>query len=288
MKISRGHAQAFAAYFTWGVFPIYWKFLKHLSSVEILLHRVIWSFAFLLVLVLFSKKIKIVETIKLFKNHALVIASLAVLIGTNWLIYVYAVNTGHILEGSLAYFMTPIMNIVLGAWIFKEKLSKGMKTAACVAGFGVLLLILLNGSFPWIALSLALTFAIYGVIKKKTKVGGLESSFLENMVMFAPAVIVALFWRSEQSEALVLTDYFLLIGSGAVTALPILLFSLSTRAVPLNHSGVMQFMAPTLQFLIGHYMYNEPVSQIKLIAFFFVWLGVGLYIRELFKPKTIS
>ena len=283
MQISKGHVQAFVAYTTWGVFPIYWKLLQHLSSFEIFLHRIVWSFVFFLALVLLSKKIKIASTIKLFKNHALMVLSLAALIGSNWLIYLYAVNNGQVLQGSLAYFMTPLMNIAFGAWIFKEKLSPGMKVATQIAGFGVLLLMLTNTTFPWIAISLALSFAFYGVIKKKTKVGGLESSFLESLVMVLPAAALAIFWRGQQPEPLHTLDYILLIGGGAVTALPILLFSLSMRSVPLNHAGVLQFIAPTLQFLIGYFMYHEPVSTQKMVAFVLVWVGVALYIRDLNK-----
>lgn len=212
--------------------------------------------------------------------------SLSLLICTNWLIYVYAVTSGNILEGSLAYFMTPLMNIALGALIFKETLSKGMKVATAIAGIGVLVLILLNAKFPWIALSLAFSFATYGVIKKKTRVGGLESSFLENFVMLVPALIAALLWRSDQTVALETQDWLLLAGGGAITALPILLFSISTRVVPLNHSGILQFIAPTLQFIIGYFMFDELVSRPKMFAFFFVWIGVALYARELWlSPK---
>ncbi len=285
MKISKGYLQALGAYFAWGIFPIYWKLLSHLSSYEIFFHRVIWGFAFFAIILFLSRNIKITETLRLLKNHFLVILAMALLIGSNWYIYVYAVNSGHILEGSLAYFMTPIVNIVIGAVIFKERLSTGMKIAASVAGLGVLLLIVLNGTIPWIALWLAFTFSTYGVLKKRTKVGGLESSFLENLILIAPAIFAAFFWRANQTAELLPFDYILLVGGGIVSAIPILLFSLSMRVVPLNHSGVMQFIGPTLQFFIGHYMYGEPVSSGRLIAFCFVWTGVALYIRELLKPK---
>lgn len=281
MKISKGYLQALCAYFAWGIFPIYWKFLSHISTFEVLSHRIIWSFFFFFLIVLLSKKIQFGPTLSLLKKNTLVVFSLALLVSTNWCIYVYAVNSGYILQGSLAYFITPIMNIVLGAWIFKERLSRGMKVAAGVASFGVLILIFLNSTFPWIALSLALTFGIYGIIKKKTHIGGIESSLLENSVMLVPAIVAGIYWRGQQIIPLTSVDCFFLIGGGFVTAIPILLFSLSTRAVPLNHTGILQFLAPTMQFLIGSIMYKEPVSQAKLLAFVFVWIGVGLYMREL-------
>ncbi len=288
LNITKGHAQAFFAYVTWGVFPLYWKYLKHMTSLEILFHRVIWSFAFFFLLIFLSRELRIHKTLQLLKDHFFVMTALTVLICSNWLVYVYAVNSGNILEGSLAYFMTPLINIILGAWLFKEKLSNGMKIASGIAGLGVLVLILLNSQFPWIALTLAFSFATYGVIKKKTKVGGLESSFLENLVMLIPAIIAAAYWRSTQTDSLATNDWFLLAGGGAITALPILLFSISTRAVPLNHTGVLQFIAPTIQFIIGYFIYEESVSAAKLIAFFFVWTGVVLYARELWNNPKIS
>ncbi len=287
MKISKPHIQALVAYFAWGVFPIYWKFLKHLSSLEILFHRVIWGFVFLSLVVLFSRNIKFAETLHLLKKHFTAIVSMAFLIGINWYIYIYAVNSGHILDGSLAYFMTPILNIVFGAWVFKERLSASMKIAAGIAGLGVALLIFLNGTFPWISISLAATFVIYGLLKKTSKVGGLESSFLETLIMIVPALIAAFFWRSSHPVELMAIDYLLLIFGGVISALPILLFSLSMKAVPLNHTGVMQFIGPSLQFLIGYFIYSEAVSNGRLFAFVLVWIGVALYIRDIWtKSKT--
>ncbi len=287
MKISKPHIQASAAYFGWGVFPIYWKFLKHISSLEILFHRVIWGFAFLALVVLFSRKIKFAETLNLLKKHSAAIISMALLIGINWYIYIYAVNSGHILDGSLAYFMTPILNIVFGAWVFKERLSISMKIAAGIAGLGVVLLIFLNGTFPWIAISLAGTFVIYGILKKTSKVGGLESSFLETLIMLLPAVFAVFFWQASPPIELVANDYLLLIFGGVISALPILLFSLSMKAVPLNHTGVMQFIGPSLQFLIGYFIYSEPVSNGRLFAFVLVWIGVALYIRDIWTKSKI-
>lgn len=286
MNLSRGHYQAFGAYFTWGVFPIYWKYLKHISSTEILLHRIIWSFIFVGILTFGFKKASIKKLATEFKSQTWYVILLALFIVANWFIYVYAVNIGQILQGSLAYFMTPLLNIVLGALVFQESLSRGMKIATAVAAFGVLILTLLNVTFPWIALSLALTFSVYGVLKKKTQLGGIESSFLENAVMFLPALVAAHFVRENSSQVLTTLDWMLFIGSGVITATPILLFSLSTRTIPFNHVGVLQFLAPTLQFLIGYFIYHEVVSPPKFVAFAFVWIGVGLYLREILKRKT--
>ena len=285
MKISKGYYQAFAAYFIWGVFPIYWKYLKHLSSSEILAHRIIWSFVFVGVIVKLLSKNSLNTLFVLLKNNFKWIVLLALLIASNWLIYVYAVNANQILQGSLAYFMTPLLNIALGSWFFEEKLTQGMKWAAHIAGLGVLILMLAGKTFPWIAITLAVTFSFYGVVKKKISVGGLESSLLENFVMLFPALIAAFAIRSDSSVALNNFDWALLLGSGVVTATPILFFSLSARSIPLNHMGILQFLAPSLQFLIGYFVYAETVGPAKIIAFILVWTGVGLYIKDIFKNK---
>lgn len=283
MKLSIGYYQAFAAYFIWGVFPIYWKYLKHISSSEILSHRIVWSFIFFGLISALFKKASVVEYVKILKSNWLQIFLLAALIASNWIIYVYAVNSNQILQGSLAYFITPLLNIVLGSLLFNEFLSQQMKIATGIAATGVMFLIFANTTFPWIALTLSTTFSLYGVIKKKIQVGGMESSLLENLVMLIPALIAAN-WIRENSEMVLTTqDWILLIGSGAVTATPILFFSLSARTIPFNHIGILQFMAPTLQFIIGYFIYSEEVSPLKLVAFLFVWVGVGLYIQQILK-----
>lgn len=283
MNLTRGHYQAFWAYFTWGVFPIYWKFLKHISSTEILFHRIIWGAIFLGVLVFAYKRSNPVFVFSLLKRYFFYVLSLALLIAGNWYIYVYAVNTGQILQGSLAYFITPLLNIVLGSYVFEEKLSSGMKLAALIAAIGVFILILLNTTFPWIALSLACTFSFYGVLKKKIQLGGLESSFLESFIMLAPAAALAIAYREISQTSFSSLDWALMVGGGIVTAVPILLFSLAARSVPYNHMGILQFLAPTLQFLCGFAIYGEEVTTTRWMAFACVWFGAGLYLREIFR-----
>jgi chloramphenicol-sensitive protein RarD len=283
--LNKGYYQAFAAYSIWGVFPIYWKFLKHVSASEILAHRIIWSFVFVGVLVRLLSKNSLIHLFTLLKINLKWIILLASLIASNWVIYVYAVNANQILQGSLAYFMTPLLNIALGAWLFKEKISKGMRWAAGIAGSGVLILIISGNHFPWIALTLASTFSFYGVLKKKISVGGLESSFLENFIMFFPALLAAFILRVDSGPSLNGLDWTLLLGSGIVTATPILLFSISARSIPFNHMGILQFLAPSLQFLIGYLIYAEPVGPAKITAFILVWTGVALYIKDIYRNK---
>ncbi len=288
MNSKVGYYQAFGAYFIWGVFPIYWKYLKHIESLEILVHRVIWSFVFLFLINLIMKKANFSQLFLILKKQFPSMVLLAGLIASNWLIYVYAVNSNQILQGSLAYFMTPLLNIALGALLFGEKLSKQMKIAASVAAFGVFILMISNSTFPWVAISLAASFSTYGVIKKKVQAGGLESSLLENFVMLVPAVLAALAFREKSELVLNSVDWTLLILSGAVTASPILLFSLSARVIPFNHTGILQFLAPTLQFIIGYFVFSEPVSTAKMLAFIFVWIGVGLYVQQILRKQSLK
>lgn len=288
MNLTRGHHQAFWAYFSWGAFPIYWKYLSHISPLEILYHRIIWGCVFLGLLVFGFKKASVKATFIMLQKHLLSVLAMAFFIATNWYIYVYAVNSDQVLQGSLAYFITPILNIVLGSYVFHESLSRGMRFAASIAGLGVLILVLQSTSFPWIALSLAATFSFYGVLKKKTRLGGLESSFLESFVISAPALLLLMISHNQSSTSYTSLDWILLVGAGVVTAGPILLFSLSTRSVPFNHLGIMQFLAPTLQFLIGYFVYHEAISPTKAIAFGLVWIGVSIYIVSLLRVSSIS
>lgn len=283
MKFCKGHYQAFWAYFTWGVFPVYWKLLGHISPTETLFHRIIWGALFLGILVFGFKRSDPRIVFGLLKKFFFYVLVMALLIAANWYIYVEAVNSGQILQGSLAYFLTPLLNIVLGSYIFQEKLSTGMKIAASVSAVGVMILMFLNATFPWVAISLALTFSFYGVTKKKVQLGGLESSFLESSLMFLPAVALAFAIREQSQQVFGTLDWLLLAGGGVVTAIPILLFSLSTRSIPFNHLGIMQFMSPTLQFFVGFAIYGEVVSLAKWAAFGCVWLGAGLYLREMIR-----
>lgn len=281
MKVSKGHLQAFGAYLAWGVFPAYWKWLQHISSLEILFHRIIWGFFFFLALVVVNGKLNLPVLLKTLRLHFFSVFAMALLIGTNWFIYIYAVQTNRILEGSLAYFITPLINILIGAWFFNEKLSIGMKIAGALAGVAVVSMAIQSHQFPWISVSLAFSFVSYGIFKKKSKVGGLESSFLENVLLLTPALVAAIVYRNHQPDTLVISDYLLLMGGGAITGIPILLFSLSMKTVPLNHVGVLQFIGPSLQFLIGYFIFNESVSHVKMTAFILVWIAVIIYIREL-------
>ncbi len=274
---SAGLSWGIVCYFLWGFFPIYWKFLKHISHYEILTHRVIWSFVFYF-LILFPalKKFSIKEVLT-GREIALSIAAGA-LISFNWGLYIYAVNSGHILEGSLAYFINPILNVAIGVLFFRESFPFPMKVAVFFAGLGIIYKISFIPGFPWISLSLALSFGTYGVVKKLSKIPVRVSSVLESAAGLVPAIIFAFIFRSESNFSLTTLDWLLLIGGGAVTGLPLFLFSFAAQRIPYSILGMIQFIAPSLQFLVGVFMFKEELSQANLISFGFIWIAVSFYL----------
>lgn len=285
----------FAAVFSygaWGLLPIYWHYLTHLSALETMSHRVIWSLLFYLIVAKLMGQIK--GTLKLFGDRrqlqALTVA--AIFIAANWLIYVWAVNHGHVMESSLGYFINPLITVFLGTLILKEKLRGYQKLALSFAGAGVLWLAYDYGRPPWIALGLAFSFAIYGYIKKILKAPAIQISIGETVILFPLAVVTAvgirllgynLDWQLLHSvPTLTTTDWMLLVGGGAVTGIPLLLFGVAAQRLPLTAMGFFQFIAPTLQFLSAVLYFHEPLETSKLTGFLLIWSGLGIFIWDLF------
>lgn len=290
---------AFACYFFWGFFPIYWKLLKHVSPEEILAHRVLWAFVFY-TLILFYKKKKL----KIFKPPSkksfLILTVASCLLMLNWLVYITAVNSNQIIESSLGYFITPLLNILLGVVILKEKLNRHQLISVMLATLGVIVITLEQHRIPWIALTLGASFSIYGLLKKmnSSQATGLETNQFES-ILFAPIAVIFLIyhfvnaqppWTQSPPQELA-TTALLLVGGGVITGYPLLLFAEAARRIPYYLMGFFQFLAPTLQFATGVLIFNEPVSQNKLIGFAIIWLGIiylminGLLAHQ--KRKTI-
>ncbi len=277
-NIKKGSLFAVLAYLGWGFFPIYWKFLKHVPSLQILCHRVLWSFVFYsIILYIQNKKFSLFwpQEKKLKINLSLA----AMLLMSNWFVYIYAVNSNQIVESSLGYFINPLVNILLGVVILKEKLSNTQKVATGLAAVGVFIIAQDQGHIPWIALFLAATFSLYGFIKKTNPVPTLNSNQFESSVMLLPAVIYLLL----QPIDWVLTaphqfSWLLLIGSGIITGLPLLFFSAAAQRIPYYLMGFFQFIAPSLQFLTGVFLFSEVLSQTKLIGFIFIWLAACILV----------
>lgn len=273
-KLNSGYVYAFLAYLCWGFFPIYWKFLKHVPTLQILAHRVLWAFVFYTIIIWIKDK-----KISLFKppNRKvflwLIIAT--VMLMCNWLLYIYAVNSNQVIESSLGYFINPIVNILFGVLFLKEKLSKSQLTASACAAVGVLIIAVDQGRLPIIAIVLAITFSFYGLIKKINPLPSLQSNQFESFFFAIPAVLF-LFLQSHRwaTTENLMSSGLLLVGSGVVTGLPLLFFSEAAQRIPYYLMGFFQFLAPTLQFACGVFLFNEPLSQTKIVGFSFIWTAV--------------
>lgn len=272
------------AYVLWGFMPIYWKLLADVSSEEILISRVIWSFVFTLFVVLVGRNFKVlISDLKDLWNNQKAFWSLflaAYLVTGNWFTYIYAVNSGYIVQTSLGYYINPLISVLLGIIFLKERLSKVQKLAVLIAAIGVIILTISYGEIPWISLILALTFAFYGLIKKSLTIDALRGLTIETLFVFPVALIYFgyLVWSDKaaffHSDTVIV---LLLIFTGVATAVPLVLFAKGTKAMPLYMSGFFQYIAPTLMLLIGIFMYGEQFSKIEFISFSFIWLALILF-----------
>ncbi len=277
---NRGLWFAFGAYFIWGLFPIYWKLLKDVSALELIGHRIIWSFVMLGLVITLTAQWGRLRKSALNWRVLRIYSIAAVLIGANWLMYVWAVNAGFIVETSLGYFINPLLSVLLGVVIFREKLRTLQWLPVGLAALGVGYLTLVYGRLPWIALSLAFSFGFYGLVKKLAPLGSLYGLTLETGILLLPALGYLLFLEVDGSAAFLrtgLTADLLMIGAGLVTTIPLLMFASAAQRIPLSMIGVMQYFAPTLQFLIGVLVYKEPFSQAQFVGFAIVWVALIIF-----------
>lgn len=268
------------SYIIWGILPMYWKWLHHVSAEEILANRIFWSFIFMIILLLLTKKwgtfIGTLREVKLNKKvfTSLVIASL--LITANWFIYIWAVNDNHIVETSLGYYINPLVSILLGVFILKEKLNKTQIISFSIAALGVLILTVSYGQFPWISFSLAISFGLYGLVKKVIKVDSSIGLTLETMTVAPLALIYILYLLYKGNFTFLngsLKIDLLLIGAGAATAIPLLFFAKGAQKIPLYLLGFLQYIAPTIMLFLGVLVYGEHFSTVHLIAFICIWIA---------------
>jgi chloramphenicol-sensitive protein RarD len=265
------------------LFPIYWKWLQQISALQLIGHRVVWSCVMLLAIIVMSRQWKVFRS-SILNRRALAIYALAgVLIAINWTIYVWAVNSSFIVETSLGYFINPLVSILLGVLVLGERLRVGQWLAIGLAAAGVLYLTLAYGSLPWISLALACTFGVYGLVKKMAPLGAVHGLALETGILLLPA-LGYLFYESQAGRGAFFhsgtTVDLLMIGAGPVTTIPLLLFAAAARRIPLSMIGLFQYIAPTLQFLIGVFLFHEPFTRSRFIGFSMVWLGLLLSALE--------
>jgi len=281
--MNKGVLYAVGAYLLWGVLPLYWKALQVVPATHILAHRTIWSAVFLLILVLARKELPRIKQILKKPRLMLILFGAACLLSVNWLIYIWGVNAGFIVETSLGYYINPLLSIVLGMIFLRERLRPWQWLPVGLATIAVIYLTVSYGALPWIALGLALTFGLYGLVKKTVPIDALHSLTLETGMMFIPALIFILIMQSQGRGALgsagALID-ILLVFTGLVTALPLLLFGMGARLIPLSTIGILQYIAPTIQFLIGVLIYQEDFDQAKLIGFGMIWIALIIFSVE--------
>jgi len=278
-KIS-GVVSSIAGFLIWGFSPVYWKMLGHVPVFEILSHRIIWSFLFFLPLIAWGKKwnelARALTDLKVM--GALVLTTL--LIGANWLGYIWAVNNGHVLQTSLGYYISPLVSVFLGVFFLKERLKRFQIAAIIIAGGGVLFLAIHHGSFPWISILLAGTFGLYGMVRKIASVGPVEGLLIETLILAVPA-LAFLFYIQSRSEGHFLqmnaeTD-FLLIGSALLTGLPLLLFSVGAKRLRLSTIGFLQYLTPSCTFFLAVFVYDEPFAFAQMVTFAAIWVALAIY-----------
>ncbi|MBS0308454.1 MAG: EamA family transporter RarD [Proteobacteria bacterium] len=278
-----GILYACIAYLIWGAFPVYFKAMHAVPPMQVLMHRIAWSLLFL-VLVLAIKRhwTWLGRALRDSKVLGGFIAS-ALLLSVNWLVYIWAVNQDRVVDASLGYFITPLFNVLLGFLFLGERLRMLQWCATGLAAAGVAGLTWHNGSLPWISLVLAATFGTYGLLRKIAPLGALEGLTLETLVMF-PLALVYLGWETAQGSNAFLNDAtatkWLLASAGPVTAIPLLLFAAGARRIPLSLLGLMQYITPTLQLLLGVMLYHEPFGGARLAGFALIWIGLAVYSAE--------
>jgi chloramphenicol-sensitive protein RarD len=275
-----GVIYASTAFLIWGLGPIYWKVLKTIPPFETIMHRVIWSFLFLVIILVCQSHWRDFTAAIKNRQTFMILLPTALLIGLNWFIYIWAVNNEHILQASLGYFINPLINVLLGIIFLRERLRFLQIVSLVLAGIAVLFLTFHYGEFPWIALSLAFAFGVYGLIRKVAPISSLVGLSAEMLFLSVPALGYILFLFSQGTGAFfrvgIKIDLFL-IGTALVTALPLLLFTLGARRLNLSTLGFLQYIAPSCMFLIGVFLYNEPLSRAQLFTFIMIWTALGIF-----------
>jgi chloramphenicol-sensitive protein RarD len=280
--MKKGILYGIGAYVFWGFFPIYWKSLHHVPAIQLIGHRILWSFLLLVVIILFAGQWgEFRQTINAKVVRIYSIA--AVLIGINWLVYVWAVNANYIVETSLGYFINPLLSVLLGVIFLKERLRIAQWIPVILALLGVAYLSYVYGRLPYIALTLSVSFGLYGLVKKISPLGSLHGLTIETGILCLPALGYLIFVESNGTAAFLhtgLTSDLLMIGAGLVTTIPLLMFATAARLIPLWVVGLLQYIAPTLQFIIGVFFYKEPFSYNQLIGFGIVWTALIIFLVE--------
>lgn len=285
----RGALAAVSAYFIWGLTPIYFKAMGSVGAGEIIAHRVLWSVLLLSVVLLLTRQRSGIETLRAQPRMLLWLAASTLLVTSNWLVFVWAVNAGRVLESSLGYYINPLVSVLLAAALLKERLRPRQKFAFALATLGVVNQIVYVGALPWISLFLATTFAVYGFLRKRLAIDAVTGLLVET-ALAAPIALYYLGHLAGVGELAFgqqgLRIDALLVAAGAVTSLPLVLFAFGARRLRLTTLGFLQYLAPTMMFVLGVAVYGEPLDSGRLVTFMLIWIGLAIYTWDLVTPSA--
>ncbi len=275
-----GLISALTAFLFWGLAPIYFKWLGHVRADEIIAHRILWSVVFLGLVLLLRHRSRLFERLRVSRRVLVTLAVSSVLILSNWLIFVHAVNSDRVLSTSLGYFINPLVSVLLGMLVFRERLSGLQVIAVCIAAAGTLYMAIRVGVIPWMAFGLAFSFGLYSVARKLTDVGPMVGLFWETLLA-VPLALGWLIWLRTTGvmvfDPVEVPSALLLVGTGLVTVFPLLLFAAAVRRLPLSTMGLLQYLAPSMTFILAVFVYNEPFTRDHAITFGCIWLALVLY-----------
>lgn len=274
-----GVFSAIAAYTMWGFAPMYFKHLGSLSAMEVLMHRVVWSAVVLVLLIMGLRQFdKVIKAIRSLKVMAILLAA-GLLLGANWLLFIWAINNDHLLDASLGYYINPLINVLLGYVFLQERLRRLQLVAVGLAALGVIVLLVSFGQLPWIALVLAVSFSIYGLLRKQVSVESMPGLFIETLMMLPIAIYYWSIFGTQASNMMTntLSANVWLIAAGVVTTAPLLCFTAAARRIRYSTLGFFQYIGPSLMFVLAVWLYGEPLDQARLVTFGFVWVALALF-----------
>ena len=279
--MNKGYAVILTGYIGWGLFPLYWTLLNHVPAIEVLLHRMLWSMPLLLLLVMLSQRRRLQVKNALQSWHELRwLALSSLVICANWGIYIWAVANHRVVEASMGYFLTPLLNVLAGVIVFSEKLSRSNVAAITFAAAGVAYYVLTTATVPWIGIAVGVSFATYGMMRKQMKTNAVPGLLIE-ILLLLPFTLALMFWLQFDGKAMFLhdawdTDLLLMLG-GPITIIPLAFFTAGTRLLPMTTVGILFYVTPSLQFLSGVLLLGESFNLDKLVGFIGIWIGLAIF-----------
>ena len=285
----KGFILALATFIMWGVFPVFFKFIQGISATEVLAHRIIWSSVILFIVLIVTKKLTSLKRIAKIKKVILTLAITGILIASNWGIFIYAINQNEILATSLGYFINPLFSILLGSIILKEELSWALKLSIFIVFIAIGIQIYALGKLPFISIMLPLSFALYGLLRKRLGVRTFEGLFIETMIL-SPFALIYLIYLGlvSNSEFGLNFNGIMLFLSGFITILPLLTFNASTKYLKLSTIGFLQYISPTLSMLIAVFVYNETLDLYKITSFVLIWISLAIAAISNLRRKNVT